>query len=291
MDRQPIREIKVEARGISRRYLDDLYHRLLAGKWGALFALFVAIYLGINTAFAGGLMMCGEGAISAVPEPDFRAYFFFSIQTMSTVGYGTLAPTSACANWIVTAEVIVGLAFAALVTGMVYGKFSKPTSRIIFTDRVILDTWEGAPALMLRLGNARTNELVAATVDMCALVPVETEDGHKISQLIDLTLRRRTSPLFQMSWLLIHPIDEDSPFHGRSIESIVEDNIRLVVSVTAHDGNLGQTVYARSFYTAGQFVQHRRFVDVIEQVSPGHFTVDYARFHETVPSIHHPNVQ
>jgi inward rectifier potassium channel len=281
MSYQGNQKLHIVAEGVSRRILTDLYHRLIAGHWLALFGFVTAVHLLINLAFAGGYAACGDEAIDHVGGGSLLGRFFFSVQTLSTIGYGTLAPLNRCANLLVTVEAIVSLGFGALVTGLVFGKFSRPTSRLIFSDKVLLSRWDGAEVLMLRLGNARANELVAAAVEICAVVPVVTEEGHSLSQLVDLRLRRNTSPLFQMSWLLLHPLDEKSPLHGYDLERIKEDNVRLIVSVTAHDGSLGQTVYARHIYGPLDFQSRRRFVDVIEPLGQRRFRVDYRRFHDT----------
>ena len=281
MSYQGNQKLHIIADGVSHRVLTDLYHRLIAGHWLALFGFVTAVHLAINLAFAGGYGFCGEGAIDQIGGGDLLGRFFFSVQTLSTIGYGSFAPLNRCANLLVTAEAVVSLGFAALVTGLVFGKFSRPTSRLIFSDKVLLSRWDGADVLMLRLGNARANELVAAAVEICAIIPVTTDEGHTLSQLVDLRLRRNTSPLFQMSWLLLHPLDEQSPLRGYTVERIVEDNVRLIVSVTAHDGSLGQTVYARYIYGPKDFHSRRRFVDVIEPLGDRRFRVNYRRFHDT----------
>lgn len=271
------------AQGIARPLLQDLYHRLIAGSWGLLFGLFSAVYLGVNLAFAAGYTACGPDAVANLPGRGILHRFFFSVETISTIGYGVMAPNSACARWLVTVESLVGLVLVAVFTGLVFGKFSRPTSRIAFSDKILLGTWDGQSVLMLRLGNARSNELVSAEANLCAVVPEKTAEGHVINRLVDLQLQRRRSPLFQMTWLLIHPIDEQSPFFDRSPEALHEAGVRLFASVMAHDGSLGQTVYASRFYLPTSFVSGRRFVDVVERVGLQRFIVHFERFQDTVP--------
>lgn len=290
MSYQGKQKLYITTDGVSRRMMTDLYHRLIAGHWLALFGFVTVVHLTINLAFAGGYSLCGEESIDQVGGGDLLGRFFFSVQTLSTIGYGGFAPLNRCANLLVTAEAIVSLGFGALVTGLVFGKFSRPTSRLIFSDTVLLSRWNGVDVLMLRLGNARANELVAAAVDICAVVPVVTTEGHTLSQLVDLPLRRNTSPLFQMSWLLLHPLDDKSPLHGYTLKRISEENIRLIVSVTAHDGSVGQTVYARYIYGPKDFRFGQRFVDVIESLGDRRFRVNYRKFHDTeaAPSLAPP---
>lgn len=277
-DRMP----RIERVGSPNHALSDLYYFIIASPWWAVLAFIAAAYLAANVAFALLYMLGGPGTIANARSDGFVDYFYFSVQTMSTIGYGNLYPKTAYAEFVVTLEAVVGLLATALATGLVFAKFARPRARVLFSRHVLFNEWNGKSVMMFRVGNARGNDVVEASIRVALLKPETTLEGHNMRRLHDVKLRRSMSPVFQMSWLVIHDIDEDSPFFGETLESLNEKNIRMVVSLMGLDGTFSQTVHARHAYDCVDFTANRRFADLMETLDDGSIRFDYRRFHDTV---------
>ncbi|MEM9453661.1 MAG: ion channel [Myxococcota bacterium] len=260
----------------------DLYYHLMRGSWWLLIGLFGGCYLLANLGFACLYMMQFRG-ISDAEAGSFGDAFAFSVQTISTIGYGTLAPTSGAVHTLVTFEAMLGLLGTALATGLVFAKFSRPRAKVLFTDNMLISPRNGKPALVFRVGNARGNELIEASLRVATLVPEVTAEGETMRRLVDLPLLRSTTPMFAMTWTVIHEIDEDSPLYGRSPPSLTEDHVRFIVSMTGIDGTFSQTVHARHIYEAKDIKWGHRFVDIVDYTEDGRLRINYVRFHDTRP--------
>ncbi len=273
----------IERVGSPHHALDDLYYFVIASPWPAVLGFIAVAYLAVNVLFAFLYMLGGPGTIAHAHGSRFIDCFYFSVQTMSTIGYGNLYPQTAYAELIVTIEAVVGLLATALATGLVFAKFARPRARVLFSRNVLFNTWDGKKVIMFRVGNARGNDVVEASIRVALLKSETTSEGHSMRRLHDVALRRSMSPVFQMSWLVIHEIDEQSPFFGETFESLSEDKARMIVSLMGLDGTFSQTVHARHVYDWIDFAFDRRFEDVIETLSDGSLRFDYRRFHETRP--------
>lgn len=260
----------------------DLYFHLMEGTWRQLFALVLGAYLFINVVFAALYLLDDAGGVAGMAQPSFSQAFFFSVQTISTIGYGVMAPASAYANTLMTIEAVLGMLFVALTTGLVFAKAARPRSSTLFSRRVCIQQYEGKPTLIFRVGNARGNEVVEASMRVVALKEQVSPEGVRMRRLADLKLVRDNSPLFVLSWSVMHVIDENSPLWGIPPEGLDDALVGMTASMTGYDATYAQTTHARYIYHPGDFRWGHRFVDVIEMDAHNRMTIDYRKFHDTV---------
>jgi inward rectifier potassium channel len=272
---------EVQAVGLRRPLFGDLYHRTLRlGWWGFLFAG-ALLYIAANVLFALLYMLESEGVANARPGSFWDA-FFFSVQTMATVGYGQMFPASRYANLIVTVETAVGLMLVAIATGLVFARFSRPTARILFSRVAVIGPYNGQPILAFRLANQRSNRILQAEVGVTLLRDERTAEGILIRRFYDLKLQRYRSPVFAMSFTVMHEIDRDSPLHGADPATLEAQNVELVVTASGIDETIAQRVNARTSYLPDEILWGHRFVDVLGWTEDGRRVIDYRRFHDTV---------
>jgi inward rectifier potassium channel len=269
--------------GLRLSPLTDLYYHLMRGSWLMLTGLLAVVYLLTNVVFALLYMTHSEG-IGASEDGGFVDAFAFSVQTLSTIGYGALAPRTGMAHTLVTLESMVSLIGTAIATGLVFTKFAQPRAKVLFSQNMLVQRRNGQPVLVFRVGNARGNEIIEASMRVSVLVPEVTTEGEHLRRLIDLRLMRSTTPMFAMTWTVIHEIDADSPLFQREAASYHADGLRFIVSFTGLDATFSQTVHARHIYDHQDVVWGRRFVDIVDNTEDGRLRVDYQRFHETVPT-------
>ncbi len=268
--------------GLRQSPVRDVYHSLLVAPWRRFFLLVLAAYLGANLAFALGYLAIGDGIEEARPG-HFGDAFFFSVQTMATIGYGKMAPRGLAANLLVTLEALVGLLGLALVTGLVFAKFSRPTARVIFSRNVLVTTFDGVPSLLFRMANERGNQIAEAQAHLVLLRTERTPEGEEVRRIHDLQLRRSQSAFFAFTWLVVHPITPGSPLHGETAESLRARDVDLVASVTGLDETLAQTIHARHAWSPADILWGHRFADVLVNLPDGRRAIDYRRFHEVEP--------
>ncbi|MEM7133974.1 MAG: low temperature requirement protein A [Chloroflexota bacterium] len=272
-------------KGTPRELRADLYFWLIDGSWTRLMVVFGGLFLFLNMVFAALYLLGGDGAITGTRDDGFLAAFAFSVQTMSTIGFGSLAPGSDYADLLVTIEALVGLLGVALATGLMFAKASRPSSKVLFSQNMLLTMWHGKPTLLFRVGNARGNEVADAKMTVSVLKEEISDEGHHLRRVHDIALTRSTNPIFSMSWLLQHVIDEDSPLHGVDWDQPENQIMLIICSMLGHDATYGQTIHARHIYHADQVLTGRRFVDVISQLPDGRMLIDYEKFHDTVPDV------
>jgi inward rectifier potassium channel len=201
---------------------------------------------------------------------------------MSTIGYGTMVPRTFYANVLVSIEALVGLLSLAMVTGLIFAKFSRPTSRVLFSRLAVVTRRDGMPCLMFRVANQRGNQIVEARIHVVLALTETTAEGEVIRRLHDLELSRATNALFALSWTALHPISERSPLYRVTTESLRAAEAEVIVSLTGLDESFSQTVHARHSYTVDEIVWGARFVDIISRLPNGRRRVDYTHFHDVV---------
>jgi inward rectifier potassium channel len=261
----------------------DLYHTLLTIGWPGFFALMGLAYVLFNLVF-GFLYVLEQGSIANARPGSFADAFFFSVQTMATIGYGDMHPATLYANLLVTVEVLLGLAGFALATGLIFARFSRPTARVMFSRVAVVSSYDGVPTLMFRAANQRHNQILEAQVSVALLREEVTADGLRMRRFHDLVLARRRTPMFALTWTVMHPIDERSPLHGATPETLAAQHAELVVGLTGIDETFAQTIYARHSYRPEEIVWNRRFVDILGWTADGRRSIDYGRFHELGPA-------
>lgn len=285
MQRAQQRRDLFRIRAVGRRSAihEDLYHRVLTMPWWLFFAGAALAYLAANAVFAA-LYLLEPGCVANARLGSFEDHFFFSVQTLATIGYGAMAPQSTWAHAIVMAETLTGLFGLALMTGLTFAKFSRPTARILFSDKAVIGNRDGVPHLMFRLANYRHNDIVEAQLRVLLLEDQVTKEGERLRVPRELPLVRSTNAFFRLSWTAFHRIDETSPFFGPDpIAAIRERNGLVLLSVTGLDETIAQSVHARYFYEPGDVVVGARFKDILSVEPDGTRVIDYASFHEVVP--------
>ena len=269
-------------RGTPNELRRDLYFLFMEGSWTRLILFFIGLFLFVNVVFAA-LYMLEPGSVANVRENSFSDAFFFSIQTISTIGYGGMVPVTDYGHTLVTIEAVVGIIGVALVTGMMFAKASRPHSSVLFSRVAVVTRRQGVDTLMIRLGNARGNDVVDARLSLGVLVEETTPEGHTMRRLHDLKLVRSNTLIFALTWSVMHEITEDSPLHGMSWERPDEHLVALIAIMTGHDSTYAQTTHARHIYYPEDFRPGHRFEDILSEMEDGRMMIDYTKFHETLP--------
>jgi inward rectifier potassium channel len=283
IDRAPLSDAQPrdEGSGAHGRYLGDLYHFLLVSSWSRLLTLLGLLYVGSNCLFAIAYLVA-DNSIQGGRPGSFADAFFFSVQTMATIGYGSLLPRTLWANILVTIESLVGLLGLAVLTGLIFAKFSRPTARVLFSRVALVAPWEGVPSLIFRMANERGNQIVEAHVHVVLARNETTAEGEVFRRLHDLNLVRDQTALFAFSWTAIHPIGDASPLHEATQALLAESEAEIIVSLTGLDESFSEIVHARHSYRAGDIIWGARFVDVLSRLPDGRPYIDYTRFHDLV---------
>lgn len=259
----------------------DIYHQLVTMSWTRFFALLAIAYFIFNIAFAL-LYMLQPGSIGNAGAPSFDSAFFFSVQTMATIGFGVMYPATLYANLVVTVEALLGMAGFALSTGLIFQRFSRPRARVLFSRVAVVTPYDGAPTLMFRCANERSNQILEAEVHVSFSRDETSPEGLTLRRFHDLVLARGRNPLFSLTWTVMHPIVAKSPFHGATAVGLAADGAQLVVTLTGIDESLSQTIFAQHIYDAADIRWGHRFVDILSTLEDGHGLIDYRRFHDTV---------
>ena len=275
----------LEVRVLGRRPtgFGDLYHGLIRLSWAKFFAGFVVAFLLLNVVFAGlyGLDAQGLSSSASTHFSTFWHAFFFSIHTIATIGYGDSVPVSFYANILVVIETTIGLLFFAVTSGIMFARFSQPSARILFSDKMVIRPFQGVPTLMFRAMNDRRNFILEASMNV-AVLRTEVIDGKSMRRFYDLPLIRRSNPVFALSWTAMHPIDAASPLAGLDAQSFLEGADEIVVILTGTDASLAQPLHARHAYGPDQVYFDHDFVDVISADERGRRVIDRRRFHDVV---------
>jgi len=258
------------------RALEDLYHYLLTASWPVLIALIAGFFILANLLFAIGYYL--DGGIENTHSGSFADMFFFSVQTMATIGYGKMEPITLFSNILVSIEALVGLLGLAIVTGLTFSKFSRPTARVRFSRYAVIGPRDGKTSLLIRMANMRANRIVEAQIHVVFSRMEVTLEGDSIRRFYDLPMTRNRSPLFMFSWTAIHQIGEDSPFFAQTRASLAHCSPQLVVSITGLDDTFSQTVHARHSYKLEEIVWGARMADVLMTAPDGTQSIDYSHF-------------
>ena len=248
----------------------DLYHELLTCTWSRFFIALLALFLSINVVFSFTFMIFNGSFIPPAHLANhsrFVSGLFLSIQTMSTIGYGGILPTSLAGEMIAAFESLVGLMFTALSTGMIFARLSRPSANIIFAECFLHTMTDDGPALVFRVANGRGNEIINATATLHVI-----DMSHQTSQLNmyrvhELVLRRQSTPTFYLNWMLVHNIDEESPLYQHSSEHLTGPHMTYILNIVGHDSSFNQTVFQYYRYQGTQLIKDVYFKDMI-QIDP-----------------------
>jgi inward rectifier potassium channel len=271
---------EIIAEGLYLNFWSDISHRCMTASWPGFIGGAALVFVAFNAVFAL-FYWIGNAPISNVTHGAYIDYLYFSIETLSTAGYGDMHPQTHYGHFIATIELFTGIFSMSLMTGLIFARFSRPSSRVLFANSAVISNHEGAPTLMVRFANERHNVISNATAKLWILKNVVTAEGHPTRRFDELRLLKNESPAFALSWTLYHVIDEQSPLWGLSAEDLEAFDISLVVVVTGYDVVAAQIVHARKTYDYPVIMFGRRYFDVVHPSDDGRVRIDYGRFHDT----------
>jgi inward rectifier potassium channel len=260
----------------------DAYQWLLGLRWPA-FAVFVAtVYLALNLVFAL-LYWFGHESIAGIRPGSFSDAFFFSVQTLATVGYGHWYPQTLYGHILTTVEIMSGVFLLAVMTGLIFVRFSRPTARITFSKNVVIAPLNGKPTLMLRVGNQRQQSMVEAEFRIMLNRDESLLEGGDFRYFYNLKLQFERIAVFPAALTLRHVIDEKSPLYGATPESLEKGRVILMASVVGIDPVISAAVQTQQDYSWRDIRFDERFVEIYTDHGGGKLTVDYGRLHDTEP--------
>jgi inward rectifier potassium channel len=272
------REIITE--GLNLSFWADISHRCMTASWPSFIAGAAVVFLAFNAVFAC-LYLIGDQPIANVPGGAYIDYFYFSIETLSTAGYGDMHPQTHYGHFIATVELFTGIFSMSLMTGLIFARFSRPRARLLFANNPVITNHEGRLTLMVRLANERQNLIGNASARLWMFRDIVTIEGQSFRRFYELPLLRSESPALALSWTLHHVLDEMSPLRGTSAEDLAAGNVALLVVVSGYDVVAAQTVHARRTYEYPAIRFGHRYADILDATGDGRIRIDYSRFHDT----------
>jgi inward rectifier potassium channel len=273
---------EVFTQGIERAVLQDLYHHFMTVSWPQLFGTIAAFFLVFDVLF-GWLYHLVPGCIANLNPPGFAGAFFFSVETLATVGYGDMHPQTLYGHVVAMTEIFVGLMMLALITGMMFARFSRPTARFLFARYGVVRPIDGRVTLMFRAANARQNIVQEASAQLRLMRNDVTVEGYRIRRITDLPLVRSQHPMFILGWNLMHVIDEASPLRNETAESLRASDALFLLNVSGTDETTGQVLMARVEYASELIRWNQSFRDILEVGADGVPRFDYSKFHDVEP--------
>ncbi|WP_297445824.1 ion channel [Acidiferrobacter sp.] len=258
----------------------DLYHALFTMGWPAFIFGIGIVFVLANGGFALAYL-AQPGAVVHARPGSFADAFFFSVQTMATIGYGIMYPGTFYANVLMSLETLIGLFGVAFATGLAFARFSRPRARIRFSETAVVSLYHGVPTLMFRVANQRGNQILEARVQVTLLRNEHSPEGQTMRRFRDLVLLRDSTPSFSYSWTVMHPITGNSPLSGASRATLEAEDAELVVTMAGLDETLSQTIHARHVYRPAAIHWGHRLRDVLSKDTHGRYLIDYGHFDDT----------
>ena len=225
----------------------------------------------------------GDQPISSVPTGAYIDYLYFSIETLSTAGYGDMHPQTHYGHFIAAIELFTGIFSMSLMTGLIFARFSRPNARLLFADNPVISDHEGQQTLMVRFANERHDIIANATARLWVFKDIVSKEGRPFRRFYELPLTRNESPALALSWTLFHVLDEQARFTGSTADGLAAANVSLVVVVSGYDIVAAQTVHARKTYDHPDIRFGHRYAEILGTTEDGRLRVDYGQFHETIP--------
>ena len=273
------REIITE--GLRLSFWADISHRSMTASWPSFIAGAVLVFIVFNAGFAG-LYWIGDQPISNVARNDYLDYLYFSIETLSTAGYGDMHPQTHYGHFIAAVELFTGIFSMSLMTGLIFSRFSRPSARLLFANNPVIGIQDGEPTLMVRFANERHNIIGNATARLWVLKNTISKEGQPIRRFSELSLLKNEHPALALSWTLYHTLDETSPLHNLDADGMEAAGIALAVMVSGYDVVAAQTIHARRTYDHTDIRFGQRYADILENLDDGRIRIDYGKFHDTV---------
>ncbi len=272
---------EIVADGLRLSFWADISHRCMTASWPSFIAGAMAIFVVFNAGF-GLLYWLGNNPVSNVTHSDYIDYLYFSIETLSTAGYGDMHPQTHYGHFIAAVELFTGIFSMSVMTGLIFARFSRPRARLLFADSLVISSREGKPTLMVRLANERHNIIGNATARLWVLKNIVNSDGQSLRRFSELSLEKNEHPALALTWTLFHVIDETSPLSGLDADDMKAASVTVVVVVSGYDVVAAQTIHARQTYNHTKFRFGQRYADILEEMEGGRVRIDYGKFHDTV---------
>jgi inward rectifier potassium channel len=270
------------SQGLSRRIWDDIYHHALTVRWPVFFALVGTAFLLLNTVFAT-LYQLGTQPIANQFPQGFGGAFFFSVETLATVGYGDMHPQTIYAHTVATVEIFTGMGCIAVVTGLIFSRFSRPRAKMIFSNHPVIRVIDGQRTLMIRAANTRQNVIAEASAQLHMLRLETSPEGFRLRKIYDLQLVRDRHPIFILSWSLMHIINESSPLYGMTPADMESTQAVLLLTIEGIDETTSQSMLARHQWSHQELRWNHRYLDLVHDDGNGLNTIDYNVFHDVLP--------
>lgn len=268
--------------GARTEWFRDIHHAFLRLPWWVGLGTVTAAFLLTNLLF--GFAYAELGGVANARPHSVADGFYFSVQTMATIGYGAMYPQSTAAHVLVVTEAVLGLLLTALCAGLVFAKFSRPIGRIVFSRQAVIGPLDGVPMLMFRVGNERGNLIAEATVRVAMVRTVRTREGVTFYRMTDLTLVRDRSPALSRSWNVMHELGPSSPLYGYDPERMASEELEIIVTLVGVDDTSYQPVHARCQYEHTSVVWGARHADVLSETPDGNLILDIRNFHNILPT-------
>ena len=277
-----IGERQIFTEGLPPRFWQDLYHLSMTIGWPAVFGVLATFFFTLNLLFAS-LYSLQSGSVANLNPPGFWGAFFFSIETSATVGFGDMHPQTLYGHAVASLEIFCSIVSIALITGVMFARFSRPRARIMFSEAAVVRPINGQPTLMLRAANARQNVILEASANLRLIRREVTMEGVEMRRIHDLRLVRQQQPMFMLGWILMHVIDESSPLWGATPELLAEQEAGLILTLNGVDETTSQPMQARQTYGADVIRWQMHYRDLLQVDEQGVAHMDFAHFHDVLP--------
>jgi inward rectifier potassium channel len=290
MERDPriapvrIGSYELKKKGVARFDVRDPYHLAVALTWPQFLATLLAIYVLVNVVFAT-LFWLVPGSVANARPYNFGNAFFFSIETLATVGYGEMYPKTLYGHVIAAIEIVCGLGFTAIVTGLTFVRFSRPRAKLVFAPNPVVARHNGKPTLMVRVGNGRPAVLLDGTAKLNVLLSLTSSDGRSFRRAQELRLERAHLPAFPLTWTLMHVLDERSPLHGYDSAQAIAAGAQLFVTLEARDPTLAALVHDIRNYAAEDIRFGMRYADAVGTAQDGTLVADLTKIGALEPDV------
>jgi inward rectifier potassium channel len=271
-------------KGISRFDLRDPYHLAVALTWPQFLAALLTLYLSVNLVFAA-LYWAIPGSVANVRPHSFSDHLFFSIETLATVGYGEMYPATLYGRVVTAIEIVCGLAFTAILTGLTFVRFSRPRAKLVFAPNPVVAMRNGQPTLMVRIGNGRAGVLMDGAAKLNIFFYDTTAEGERFRRAQELRLERAHMPVFPFYWTLMHVLDERSPLHGYDAARVMDADARVFVTLEARDPTLATTVHDIHYYEPEDIRFGMRYADAVSTAQEGTSIADLTRIGALEPDV------
>ncbi len=257
----------------------SLYQWFVGLSWPAFLSVIVLLYLLTNVFFACIYLLLGVDSLRGTEPgmPMFWSAFFFSAQTFTTVGYGAILPTGLAANFVASLEAFMGWSGFALVTGLLYGRFSRPSTRFLFSTKALVSPYQDVKSLQFRMVNMRNNIMMEMEAHVMLMV-LDKDSGHR--RYYNLKLETRFIYFFPLNWTIVHVIDEESPLYNYDADKLKQLDAEILIHIKGYDDTFGQTVHLRYSYKYDEIVHGARFLKVYQSDENGNTHLDLNKIHD-----------